>query len=288
MSAMILITGAHGMMGAYVRQTYEGQELCLAGRDTFDICNYPQGRDLFARIKPRLVIHLAAETNVDLCEQQPDHAFRVNVVGTQNVARLCAEHGAEMLFVSTTGIFGGTKPDEYTEFDEPAPVNHYGMTKCQGERIVRQLCPRSYILRAGWVFGGGPERDKKFVGKMVSLCVENAEIRVVDDKVGSPTYAADFVANARLVAESGYYGTYLLTGIGAATRHDIACEIVRILKLKTKIIPVSSAVFPLPAPRPRNDSARNLHLELLGLNRMRPWQEALAEYLRDWPLKESG
>jgi dTDP-4-dehydrorhamnose reductase len=114
--------------------------------------------------------------------------------------------------------------------------------------------------------------------------VENDEIRVVNDKIGSPTFAADFVANARLVAQSGYYGTYLLTGVGPSTRYDIACEIVRILGLKTRVVPVSSAVFPLPAPRPRNDSARNLHLELLGLNRMRPWQEALAEYLKGWPL----
>lgn len=285
---MILVTGAKGMLGSYVGRVFADKELCLAGRDVFDVCHFEQGADLCNQIHPQLVIHLAAETNVDYCEQDPDHAYRSNVIGTQNVARLCATHGAELVYVSTTGIFDGDKPEPYTEFDEPHPINVYGKTKWEGEKIVRQLCPHAYILRAGWVFGGGPATDKKFVGKIIQLCRENDEIKVVNDKIGSPTSAEDFVRNTRHVAESGFYGTYHLTSRGSCTRYDIACEVVKILGLKTRVTPVSSAIFPMPALRPRNDAARNYHLELLGLDRMRSWQESLADYLEDWSKGSEG
>jgi len=283
---MILVTGAKGMLGSYVERFYQDEPLCLTDLDTFDICNYEQGKELFEQTHPGLVIHLAAETDVDRCEREPDHAFRSNVVGTQNVARLAADYGAELLYVSTTGVFDGTKKELYTEFDRPNPLNVYARTKYEAEKIVQRCCPRSYILRAGWVFGGGPTRDKKFVGKIVSLCTLKDEIRVVDDKLGSPTYAVDFVRNSRIVVESGYYGTYHLTSAGSCSRYEFACELVDILDLDTKVIPVSSDEFPLPANRPDNDAARNYHLEMLGLNHMRPWQEALGDYLKGWPIEQ--
>ncbi len=281
---MILVTGADGMMGGYVRKAFDGETLCATDINEYDITNYERGRELFGDTKPKRVLHLAAETDVDLCEKKPEHAFRINAIGTQKIARLCTEFKAEMTYISTTGVFDGTKLDLYTEFDEPNPLNVYAKTKWEGEKIVRLLCPHSYIVRAGWVFGGGPQKDKKFIGKMVALCVENEEVKVVNDKYGSPTYARDFVDNLRVLMDSGYHGTYHLTGIGACTRYDMACELVKILGLPTKLVPVSSAVFPLPAPRPRSDAVLNFHTELLGLNRMRPWQEALADYLKDWPI----
>lgn len=270
------------MVGRYVDRVFADRELLLTDVEEWDVCNYEQGVRLFREKRPQLVIHLAAETDVDRCEREPDHAYRTNVVATHYVARLAAEHGAELVYVSTTGIFGGEKPEPYTEFDQPNPLNVYAKSKFEAERVAARMCPRCYIVRAGWMFGGGVERDKKFVGKIVSLCREHDEIRIVNDKVGSPTYASDFVQAMRQVIEMGFYGAYHLTNDGSGTRYNIACEIVRILGLKTRVLPVSSAVFPAPALRPRNDAAHNYYAELLGLPPMRPWQQALEEYLREW------
>lgn len=284
----MLITGAHGMLGNYFKRVFEDRPLTLTGRAEIDIRNFQQCADQFERIRPTHVVHLAAETDVDRCEREPDHAFQTNVIGTQHIARLCVDHDAVMVFVSTTGIFDGKKNDLYTEFDSPNPLNVYAQTKFEAEQLVARLCPKSYIVRAGWVFGGGPQKDKKFVCKILKQCMAKDEISVVNDKLGSPTYALDFVGNLKVVIDSGFYGTYHLTGHGRCSRFDMAREIVRILGSNTRVIPISSAEFSLPATRPRSDAARNYHLQLLGLDRMRPWQEALREYLQDWPASPAG
>src|SRR5262249_52338866 len=125
---------------------------------------------LFARVRPTIAVHLAAETDVDRCERENDHAFRSNALGTLNVALACQRFDCDMVYISTAGVFDGTKPDPYTEFDTPAPVNVYARAKYEGEKIVQTLVPRHYVVRAGWMFGG-KGKDKKFVAKIASMCL---------------------------------------------------------------------------------------------------------------------
>ena len=147
--------------------------------------------------------------------------------------------------------------------------------------MVRALAPRHYIARAGWVFGGG-RHDKKFVGKILAQARERSELRAVDDKFGSPTYTVDFARGLARLAESGLYGTYHLVNTGQpASRYEVARQIVQVAGLThCQVLPVSSDTFPLAAPRPRMEAARNYLLELRGLDWMRPWTEALKEYAR--------
>ena len=280
---MILATGAKGMLGGYLHTAYRPEEIVITDIAELDVRSRPSVERAVEQYAPTHVLHFAAETDVDRCEKEPDHAYMTNVIGTLNVALACQKSGVIMVYVSTVGVFGGIdKAEPYTEYDEPSPVSVYGKTKLEGEKVVRELLQRYYIVRAGWMMGGGPERDHKFVGKLAHLIKTRDEVMAVDDKFGNPTYAKEFVANLRGLVESGYYGLYHSVNSGMCTRYELAVEIARLLGRNTKVIPVSSAYFPLPAPRPRSEAARNYKLELLGLNKMSDWRVALRDYLGSW------
>ena len=277
---MILATGSKGMMGSYLSTVYSEDEIVITDIDELDVRDRRQVEAAVAKHKPTHVFHLAAETDVDLCEKEPDHAYLTNVIGTLNVALACQQGDIVMIYISTVGVFGGMeKADLHNEFDAPSPVSVYGKTKLEGEHIVRDLLNRYFIIRAGWMMGGGPDNDHKFVAKIVQLIETRDEVAVVDDKFGSPTYARQLVSNLRFLVETGYYGLYHCVNGGSCSRYEMALEIAHILGRNAKIRRVNSASFPLPAPRPRSEAARNYKLELLGLNRMSGWKEALADYL---------
>jgi dTDP-4-dehydrorhamnose reductase len=228
------------------------------------------------------VFHLAAETDVDLCEKQSDHAYRVNTLGTENVALVCQEYNIPMLYISTAGVFFGDKQEPYTEFDIPKPANVYGDSKLQGEWIVKNLLDRYFVIRAGWMIGGW-EIDKKFVYKIVRQLKEGKrELKVVADKFGSPTFTKDFANNLMNVVNTKRYGLYHMTNKGTCSRYEIAVKVVEFMGLEgeVKISPVSSAEFPLPAPRARSEMMRNYKLDLLALNNMPLWEESLKEYIK--------
>ena len=230
--------------------------------------------------EPRFILHLAAMTDVDACEKNPDEAYRTNTIGTRNVALACQHCDAVFVYINTGSVYDGRKPTPYTEFDTPNPQSVYARSKYQGELIVRDLCTKFYIFYAGWMFGGGSD-DKKFVAKIMDLARERSELPVVDDKFGSPTYTADLSRAVFEFLESGLFGKYHCVNEGCASRFEVAGEILRAADITDcRLVPVSSAEFPLPAPRPRMEAMRNYHFELLGLNLLRGWREALGEYIR--------
>lgn len=253
------------------------------GIEYLDVKSYKQVEQAITKFKPNMLMHLAAETDVDKCELDPDHAFLTNTIGTQNAAIACQKHDIEMVYISTIGVFYGDKPEPYTEFDEPNPINVYGRSKLEGEKIVQNLLSKYYIVRAGWMVGGGPKKDKKFVGKIIKLLDKTRELKVVDDKIGSPTLAVDFSRCAVDLIETGYYGLYHCTNKGYGSRYQVAEKIVEFLEISgVTIKPVSSAYFPLPAPRARSEVSRNYKLELLDMDETRHWHDALKEYLEKW------
>jgi dTDP-4-dehydrorhamnose reductase len=260
-----------------------GHEVLAAGRQEMDVRLPAQVGQVFREFAPELAFHLAALTDVDGCERQPEEAFRTNTVGTQNVALACQAADVPLLYVSTLAVFDGSKSEAYVEFDAPNPQSAYSRSKYEGERIVRQLLRRWYIVRGGWLFGGGPE-DKKFVAKIVELARTRPELKVVDDKFGSPTYTRDLARAALQLSETGWHGVYHLVNTGPpVSRYELARRILEFANLgHCRVVPVSSAEFPLAAPRPRMEAGRNLRAELLGLDLMRPWPEALREYLADF------
>jgi dTDP-4-dehydrorhamnose reductase len=147
--------------------------------------------------------------------------------------------------------------------------------------VVRELVRNHYIVRAGWMFGGG-NRDVKFVGKIISLAKQGRRLQVVDDKFGSPTYTRDMATGILKLVETGWYGTYHMANCGCCSRFEYACKIIELAGISNcPMEPVSSSAFPLPAPRPRMEAIRNYVLQLLRLDWMRPWEEALEDYIKN-------
>jgi dTDP-4-dehydrorhamnose reductase len=179
-----------------------------------------------------------------------------------------------------TSAPSGEKPAAYTEFDTPDPRSVYSRSKYQGELIVEKLLQRYYIVRAGWMFGGGTE-DKKFVAKIINMARQRPEIKIVNDKFGSPTYTVDLSNGIIELIKTSWYGTYHLVNTGSpVSRYEVAEKILEYAGITScDLLPVTSTEFPLPAHRPRMEAARNYQIELRGLNWMRPWQSALQEYI---------
>jgi len=288
------MTGSAGMLGSSVYPAFvaAGHDVVATDLEPRPFPGLPMGlldvRDeaaverAISQIGPDLVVHMAAETNLEKCELDPEHARRTNVIGTENVARAAVAAGATLVYISTAGIFDGAKEDAYTEADTPHPLSVYGATKLEGEDVVRRLAPRHFVVRAGWMVGG-LERDHKFVGKVMNQIRDGAtEIRAVVDRLGVPTVADEFAHNLLALVETDAYGLYHMTCRGSGSRYDVAEAIVRHLgRPDIRVTPVGSDYFSEAffAPRPRSEILVNAALERIGLNRMSHWRVALEAYL---------
>jgi dTDP-4-dehydrorhamnose reductase len=287
----IFVTGASGGLGSALCPVLEkaGHQVLTSDLVSSDPSAYPFDnldiRDLssvqktVSAAKPDLVMHLAAETDVDKCEMEPDHAYRTNTIGTENIALVCQKLDLQMVYISTGGVFEGSKRTPYTEYDAPNPVSVYGRSKLDGEKVVQALVKRHYIFRAGWMIGGG-KKDKKFVAKIVRLLQTQNELKAVSDKHGTPTFTYDMSDLIAKVIATGRYGLYHAVNARMTNRYEIAKKIVEILgKKDVKITPVNSSFFPLPAPRAESEAMVNYKLDLLGLNTMPRWEDSLKKYL---------
>ncbi len=289
MAKRVLVTGANGMLADALcpllkKAGYDVTATDINGDNGIIKSDIRQVNSMLSVIKdhrPEIVFHLAAETDVDKCELQPEHAYNTNWRGTENIATICKELGLTMVYISTGAVFDGEKEGGYIETDKPNPISVYGVSKLKGEEAVRSLLSRYYIVRAGWMIGGH-NKDKKFVWKIVQLLNSKPEISVVTDKTGSPTFTSDFSRGIVDIVGSGKYGLYHCVNKGICTRYDIAVKIAEFLGKKDVVIkPVTSDAFPLPAPRGKSEAMINHNLAKLGLDRTRPWQDALKEYLKD-------
>jgi len=290
----VLITGSGGMLGsavypAFVRAGHDVTATDLAPRPVeglpmgmLDVRDAAGVRAAIESLRPDLVLHLAAETDLETCELDPDHAYLTNTIGTEFVALASRDQGIPLVYISTAGVFDGTKDGAYTEFDVANPINVYGASKFEGELVALRLNPRTYVVRAGWMVGGA-DRDHKFVRKVIDQLRAGATtIHAVSDKLGTPTYTRDFADNLLLLINSGFYGRYHMACVGEGSRLDVAREIVKHAgRDDVEVIAVDSSYFAETyfAPRPHSEIMRNYMLDLHGLNRMRPWDVALREYL---------
>jgi len=279
----ILLTGAAGMLGSSVvpELVRRGHSVVVTdirlgsprpwGDDGPSICHLDvrddaEIRDAFADVEPELVLHLAAETSLEVCERDPDGAARTNALGTKLVALACHRAAIPLCYISTAGVFDGTKSEPYTEFDPPNPINVYGQTKLAGEHFTQRLVDHHYVVRAGWMVGGGHGKDHKFVSLILDqLAAGQTTIYAVSDKLGTPTYAADFARCLGDLVVSGSYGLYHMSGEGTGSRFDVARVILDVLgRHDVELVPVTSEHFSRDyfAPRPRSELMRNLMLEL--------------------------
>lgn len=246
-----------------------------------DVREFNQLRKTIIKFKPHIIFHLGALTDLEYCEKNPEDTWKTNALGTENVASIAKELSIPMVYISTAGIFDGKK-DFYIDYDIPNPLNNYGASKFAGEKKVVELVSDHFVFRAGWMMGGGPKRDKKFVNKVMKQIENGAKtIYAVDDKLGTPTYTHDFVKNMLLVIENDLYGVYNCICEGSCSRLDVANEMVKILNKNLRVKKVSSKYFQKEyfAKRPRSEMLIPFKLKNRDMYIMRDWKICLREYL---------
>jgi dTDP-4-dehydrorhamnose reductase len=288
----ILLIGANGQLGHdllaalsthHVLPTARGAS--LAGDDktaiALDVCNIHEVRATFNSFAPALVINCSAFHRVDDIEKDAAQALGVNAQAVQQLALACRDADAALLHVSTDYVFDGRASAPYTEADLPNPVSAYGTSKLAGELLLRAAWHKHYIVRTCGLYGiaGASGKGGNFVNTMLRLAGENKTIKVVNDQTCTPTFTKDLAAQIALLIETNAFGTYHITSAGATTWHDFAAEIFSMAGLKADLRPTSSAEFNAPAKRPAYSVLENAGLQTLGIDRMRDWHEALAEYL---------
>jgi len=236
--------------------------------------------------KPDWLFHLGAYTDLEYCEQHEEETYETNTVSVRHAVRIANALSIPMLYISTAGIFDGKK-DVYDESDMPNPIGHYAKSKCLGEKYVIENSNDYLICRAGWMMGGGPKKDKKFIQKIIKQ-IKNGkkELHIVNDKLGTPTYTHDFAANVKLLIEKGERGLFNMVCKGLTSRLEVATELVKLLELQNEIniIEVDSDYFIKEyfAERPDCERLINKRLDDLGLNIMREWKVSLEEYLKNY------
>lgn len=287
----IYMAGVGGMLGEAFYKTFsqdyalkctdiDVNEPWLSYLDFRDLDAYRQDVSAFA---PDYLFHIGAHTSLEYCEQNVEDAYATNTMAVENAVYLANERDIPLLYISTAGIFDGSK-DVFDDWDTPNPLGHYARSKYAGERFVVEHCRRYLVCRAGWMMGAGPKKDKKFVQKiMVQLKAGKRELMVVNDKLGTPTYTHDFARNVKLLIEREYWGLYNMVCGGVTGRFEVAEELVRVLGLsgKVKVTPVDSDYFKETyfAARPPSERLLDRKLDLRKANIMRPWQECLKEYV---------
>lgn len=290
----IYMAGAGGMLGEAFHKIYEAKNwLRCTDKDVNDTwLSYLDFRDAdaYARdveaFRPDYLFHLGAHTSLEYCEENPDDAYATNTIAVETAVQIATKLNIPLLYISTAGIFDGGR-DTYDDWDEPKPLGHYARSKFMGERFVSQNIRCHLVCRAGWMMGGGPAKDKKFVHKlMAQIKAGKSELMVVDDKLGTPTYTHDFARNVALLLQKEYWGVYNMVCGGMTGRLEVAQELVKLLgkDKDIKVTPVSSDFFAKDyfAARPPSERLITKKLELRGLNIMRDWRICLEEYLTDY------
>jgi dTDP-4-dehydrorhamnose reductase len=290
----IYMAGVGGMLGeAFYKVFNDEYKLKCTDIDVnekwlswLDFREYKNYRKDVKDFGPDMLFHIGAHTSLEFCEENTDDAYLTNTIAAENAVYIANELDIPLLYISTAGIFDGAK-EEYDDWDQPNPLGHYARSKYAGEVFVMQNCKRYLICRAGWMMGGGPGKDKKFIQKLMSQVKQGKkELMVVDDKLGTPTYTHDFALNVKLLVEKEYWGLYNMVCAGVTGRLEVAQKLIKILGLENsiRITPVSSDYFKETyfAARPASERLIDKKLDLRGVNIMRDWKLCLQEYIQDY------
>lgn len=248
-----------------------------------DVRNLDEFESDVRAFSPSVLIHLAALTDLEYCEHHPENAYKTNTIGAENAVLIANTLDIPLVYISTAGIFDGKK-ELYDDWDAPNPLGVYARSKYLGERFVVETCKRYLVCRAGWMMGGGPAKDKKFINKLIEQLKRGAKtLHIVNDKLGTPTYTHDFAANVHLLLEKQVWGLYNLVCQGVTDRLGVARAVLKHFGLESSVtieeVPSSFFAKEYFAPRPACERLIDYRLSLRGLNRMRDWDVALTEYL---------
>ncbi|HDR6300396.1 TPA: dTDP-4-dehydrorhamnose reductase [Bacillus cereus] len=274
----ILVTGYNGQLGYDVvkRGEKQGLEMQGIGIEDLDITNEAAVYEFVEKVKPDAIIHCAAYTAVDKSEDDKELCWNVNVEGTKYLATAAKKLNAKFIYISTDYVFDGEGTHAFVETDAPNPVGYYGLTKYEGEKVVRSLIDNNFIVRISWVFG---INGNNFIKTMLRLGETRNELNVVGDQIGSPTYTYDL---ARLLVDmvvTEKYGTYHATNEGFCSWAEFAQEIFEIAGQDVKVNSITTEEYPTRAVRPKNSRMSKQKLIDNGFEPLQDWKKATKHYI---------
>ena len=286
----IALIGSNGQLGSDIARVWplhspsrQGDELiCLTHAD-IEVTDAAQMRSVLSGIRPDLVINTAAYLRVDESEAEAMRAFLVNALAVRHLAECCRDLGTTLVHFSTDYVFDGESRRPYKEADPARPISAYGISKLAGELFLRYVLPDNHILvRSSGFYGvaGTSGKGGNFVESMLRFAREGRPIRVVEDQVSSPTYTVDLAGTLLDLIERGGRGTFHITNAGHCSWFEFASRIFSLLALRPDFAPTTRAEYGAIARRPAFSVLENSRLKEIGLAQPRPWQEALADYLR--------
>ena len=277
---MILVTGVKGQLGFDVVKELNKRNIECIGidKEQLDITDGESVDKYISKLKPQCVVHCAAYTAVDSAEDEKEVCRKVNVNGTENIAKICKKIDAKMIYISTDYVFDGQgdKPFEVDGYIEPHSV--YGRTKYEGELKVQKILEKYFIVRISWVFG---VNGNNFVKTMLRLGKEKESINVVCDQIGSPTYTADLAKLLCDMTVSEKYGVYHATNEGFCSWAEFAEEIMKMANLNCSINHIITSEYPSNAVRPFNSRMSKNNLSRNNFDLLPNWKDALRRYLLD-------
>jgi dTDP-4-dehydrorhamnose reductase len=248
----ILVTGSHGQLGRCIQDLAienPKEEFVFTDYQELDITQTDKVNDFFANRSFDYCINCAAYTSVDTAENEPDIVFKINAEGPKNLAKACLDFGCILIHISTDFVFDGTKKTPYTEEDIPNPINVYGASKLKGELNLKQILDKYFIIRTSWVYS---EHGSNFLKTMLRLGKERDELKVVNDQMGSPTYAADLAAFIifLIIHKKDEYGLFHFSNQGSISWYDFAKTILKLISSNCEILPITTVDYPTAAIRP--------------------------------------
>lgn len=275
-----MVTGVNGQLGHDVMMQLKEMDydVVAPSRDEFDLTNKSQVKNYIMKEKPDVIIHCAAYTAVDKAEEEKDLCYTVNVEGTRSVAEAAKEINARVVYLSTDYVFAGLGQEPHAEEDETNPVNYYGYTKEQGEKIVRGLVDRYFIVRTSWVYG---LNGNNFVKTMLKLAETRNEINVVSDQIGAPTYTNDLAQFIINLLQTNNYGTYHGVNEGFCSWNEFAESIFEKSGISMIVNPISTEDYPTKANRPLNSRLSKENTNKAGLDRMPHWEDAITRFIEE-------
>lgn len=274
----VLVTGAEGQLGSdlVLLLVLSGYKVFGMGKSELDITNEEEVNKVVSFLKPEIIIHCAAYTQVDNAESDSDTVFLINGIGTRNIAIAAESNRSKLIYISTDYVFDGCSTTAYHEFSPVSPINIYGTSKLAGEMMVRDFHSKFFIVRTSWVFG---VNGNNFVKTMLQLSKEREQLKVVHDQIGCPTYTVDLSKCIIQLMETNKYGIYHVSNSGSCTWFDFAKEIFKQTKISIKLEPCTTDEFPRPAKRPKYSILDHMGLRINNFEPMPHWKSALTRFL---------
>lgn len=276
----ILVTGSNGLLGSSFCNFSKYKNILGCSKELLDITSSKSLHKVLDKEKPDIILHTAAFTNVEKCEINPEKSYEVNVLGTKNIVDYCSINNIFLIFISSTGVYGSHKINQYVESDMVDATTIHHKSKHKAELIISKNLNDYLILRTGWLYGGDISLKKNFVYKRY-LEANNKKLLYSNNKqIGNPTYVIDLVKQIDLLIDKNITGLFnCVNSAHNVSRFDYVSEIVNLFDLDCIVESKDASHFKRVAPVSNNESAINLNLNNLGLNIMRDWKVSLKEYI---------